>query len=270
MNSYWPRDRIMPRQIYTRRKRFRKYLQRANRQQSANTVPEETWVYLMDRQPFRNAGAVYACLKSARHLSRKCYDSLPLICHHLCKEPVPSLSEKEVNVAMDLFDRIDQSVEKGPFISYLYCLEYILRQLGREDMVAYINHIKCAKRRRAYKQRLDGIFLRGESVALQLQVPGEPRLAPDRPPGFQVRNLTRDKPCRRVGAGAGGLRKIGLNEDLVKEDFGGALALHLLKADEVHRRGACALRALASKTHPFVNFTPKNCVLDFKKDSTGK
>ena len=175
MGSYWPRDRIMPRQVYTRRKRFKKYLQRANRQQSANTVPEETWRYLMARAPFRTPGAVYACLKGARQLKRKCYDSMPLICSHLCEQPVPSLDEMEVKLALELFDRIDAAVSKeGPFISYLYCLEYILSLLDRRDMVVYLNQIKCEKRRRAYKERLDKIFLRRESVALQLQVPGDP------------------------------------------------------------------------------------------------
>ena len=173
MGCYLPRDRIMPRQVYTRRKRFKKYLQRANRQQSANTVPEETWKYLIAHAPFRDPGAVYRCLKAARHLKRKCYDSMPLICSHLCAKPVPSLDEKEVKLALDLFDKIDASVSKGPFISYLYCLEYILTLLDRRDMVVYLNQIKCEKRRRAYQERLDKIFLRGESVALQLQVPGK-------------------------------------------------------------------------------------------------
>ena len=86
---------------------------------------------------------------------------------------MPSLDEKEVKLALDLFDRIDASVPKGPFISYLFCLEYILTLLDRRDMVVYLNQIKCEKRRRAYKERLDKIFLSGESVALQLQVPAK-------------------------------------------------------------------------------------------------
>jgi len=255
MGAYWPRDRIMPRQVYTRRKRFKKYLQRANRQQSANTVPKETWMYLFERAPFRTPGEVYACLKAARDLKRKCYDSLPLLCAHLCETPVPRLTEREVQKCLELFEKIDRAVEKGPFISYLYCLEYILTMVARRDMCPYINRIKCEKRRRAYKERLDKIFsvesLVCESVALQLQVPREPRLAPNGAPGLQVRDLTRQKPGSSVGAAPGGFRQIRFDEDLVEQDFGGALSSHFLEPNEVHGRCARALCALASETHPF-------------------
>ena len=47
MNQYVPADRIMHPCTYTRRKRFRRYLLRANRNQSCNTVPAETWAYLL-------------------------------------------------------------------------------------------------------------------------------------------------------------------------------------------------------------------------------
>ena len=206
--SYWPRDQVLAKQLYTRRKRFKKYLQRANREQSSNTVPEETWKYLIDKQPFRDVGELYLCLKSARHLKRKCYDSMPLICSHLCPQEVPRLSAKELQNALEMFDLIDRSVPEGPFISYLFCLEYIFTMLGRTDMVIYINRIKCEKRRRAYRERLDKIFvpLPRETVALQLQVPSKSRLAPDGAPGLNVRDLARDVPCRRVGTAPGGFR----------------------------------------------------------------
>ena len=77
---------------------------------------------------------------------------------------------------MGLFDRIDHALNGLPMISYLYCLEYILVQLGRRDMVSFVNRIKCEKRRQHYKERLDKIFgVRGArsakaSVVLELQL----------------------------------------------------------------------------------------------------
>lgn len=158
-NPYVLRDRIVAQTTYTRRKRFRKYLHRANRAQSASTVPCETWEYLMERGPYQNPGQVHRALKAAKHLKRKCYDSLPLLCTYLCDGlKVPRLTEPDLANAMRLFDIIDRRLARDSMISYLYCLEYILAKIGRSDMLHYINRIKCSKRRGRYKERLDRLF----------------------------------------------------------------------------------------------------------------
>ena len=147
--------------VYTRRKRFRKYLMRANRTQSLTTVPQETWEYLIARKPYRDAAEVHRTLKRAKHLKKKCYDSLPFMCSHLCDIPVPHLTVKEMARAMEMFDLIDRQLNDQPMISYLFCLEYILKEIGRFDMIPFINRIKCEKRRRHYTARLDTMFLVG-------------------------------------------------------------------------------------------------------------
>ena len=144
---------------YTRLKRFKKYFFRAMRRQSSNTIPQETWEYLLARGDYRSAKHIQRTLKAARHLKRKCYDSLPFLTAALCPHiKVPELTEKERTRAFDLFDNIDRAIVKGPFISYLYCLEYILKKMGRDDVCEHINTIQCPKRRAAYKKRLDNIF----------------------------------------------------------------------------------------------------------------
>ena len=157
--EYWTKDTIIPRQIYTRRKRFKKYFFRAMRRQSSNTIPEETWVYLISHGPYQSAQHIQRTLKAARHLKRKCYDSLPFLTAALCPHiQVPVIGESERIRAFEMFDRIDQAIGKGPFVSYLYCLEYILEKMGRHDVCVNINTIQCPKRRTSYKQRLDEIF----------------------------------------------------------------------------------------------------------------
>ena len=158
-NPYVLRDRIVSQTTYTRRKRFKKYLNRANRKQSANTVPCDTWAYLIDRGPYQNPGQVHRALKTAKHLKRKCYDSLPLFCMHLCEGlTVPRLSDSNIASAMSLFDVIDRKLDRDSMISYLFCLEYILGKIGRADMLPYISRIKCTRRRGHYKTRLDQMF----------------------------------------------------------------------------------------------------------------
>jgi hypothetical protein len=160
-------DRIPGQQSYTRLKRFKKYLCRAMRQQSAATVPQETWDYLWRRRPYRNARHVQTTLKQARHLKRKCYDSLPFLTAALCPHlQVPVITEQEKNFAIRLFSRIDAAVRTGPFVSYLFCLEYILKKLGRHDVVPHINRIQCTKRREAYQVRLDAIFAMPEDTTV--------------------------------------------------------------------------------------------------------
>lgn len=162
--SYSPCDRIAGAQSYTRLKRFKKYLSRAMRAQSFRTVPQETWEYLFERRPFRDSRHIQVALKKARNLRRKCYDSLPLLTAELCPHiKMPHMSEAERIRAIELFRVIDQAVREGPFISYLFCLEYILCTMGRPDMCQHINRIQCPKRREAYKRRLDTIF--GETHA---------------------------------------------------------------------------------------------------------
>ena len=159
LNPYVLRDRIVSQTTYTRRKRFRKYLLRANRAQSASTVPCETWAYLIDRGPYHSPGHVHRTLKAAKHLKRKCYDSLPLLCMHLCNGlTVPRLTDADLSQSMKLFDILDRQLDRDSMISYLYCLEYILVKIGRSDMLHYINRIKCSKRRSRYKERLDRLF----------------------------------------------------------------------------------------------------------------
>ena len=156
---YFRADRILPKQCYTRLKRFKKSLFRAMRQQAASSVPQETWEYLLERAPYRDAKHVQLTLKQARHLKRKCYDSLPYLTAALCPHLiVPNITEVEKERALHMFERIDRAIRSGPFVSYLYCLEYILLRLGRSDVCAHINCIQCPKRRATYKVRLDTIF----------------------------------------------------------------------------------------------------------------
>ena len=152
-------DRIPGHQSYTRVKRFKKYLCRAMRQQSNCTVPKNTWDYLLAHRPYRNAAHIQHTLKRARHLKRKCYDSLPFLTSLLCPHiTVPSLDEREKAHALSLFATIDTAITVGPFVSYLFCLEYILKKMGRQDMCEHINKIQCPKRRAAYLERLNDIF----------------------------------------------------------------------------------------------------------------
>ncbi len=170
--THWGQDRVLPKQCYTRRKRFKKYLHRAMRMQSATTIPEETWKYLFAHGPYHDAKHVQRVLKQA-HLKRKCYDSLPYLTATLCSHVhVPRLTEMEKAAAMRLFERIDTAITSGPFVSYLYCLEYILERMGRSDVCKHINQIKCPKRRAAYKIRLNAIFkVERPNIMLRLRKP---------------------------------------------------------------------------------------------------
>jgi hypothetical protein len=157
--QYVYQDRIPGQQSYTRLKRFKKYLCRAMRQQSGCTIPRDTWDYLNERGPYRDSKHIQYVLKQARNIRRKCYDSLPFLTAALCPHlSVPTLSLREKNRAIEHFKQIDFAFSEGPFVSYLFCLEYILMKLGRADICDYINRIQCVKRRKAYKIRLDGIF----------------------------------------------------------------------------------------------------------------
>ena len=174
LQQYISSDRTMTSCTYTRKKRFRKYLMRANRNQSANTVAPETWEHLMKFAPFGTPGELHRCLKAAKHLKRKCYDCMPLMCAHLCTGKVPSLSQAEFHRALVNFNTIDRTLRdtQQPMISYLFCLEFILKKIGRDDMVPYINRIKCSKRRQTYSARLRRIFAKQHNdIADWLRIP---------------------------------------------------------------------------------------------------
>ena len=147
-------------QTYTRAKRFKKYLQRACMRQSCNSVPDATWKYLIDRQPYTGPGHVLRTLKQGgRKLRNKCYDCLPLLVHHLCNVKVPMLSDREISIAMELFAEIDAAFPRpGGFMSYAYALEFVLLKMGRDDILPYLSGIQCAKRRAHYHKKLTQIF----------------------------------------------------------------------------------------------------------------
>ncbi len=60
---------------------------------------------------------------------------------------------------MDHFNVIDRTLRQESMVSYLFCLEFILKRIGRGDMVPYINRIKCSKRRHKYNERLRRMFV---------------------------------------------------------------------------------------------------------------
>lgn len=165
LNAHVPftfQERISGYQSYTRLKRFKKYLCRAMRQQSCCTVPKATWDYLLEHAPYQDTRHIQYTLKRARHLKRKCYDSLPFLTAALCPlVKVPSLTQQEKHQALQLFQTIDGAIREGPFVSYLFCLEYILKKMGRQDLCEFINRIQCNKRRAAYTTKLNDIFAAG-------------------------------------------------------------------------------------------------------------
>ena len=146
---------------YTRLKRFKKYLNRSTMSQSQNSIPPVTWDYLLAGSPYSSPQAIVRRLKKApKSVRKKCYDSLPLLVHHLCpKYKVPRLNEIEKMLAVRAFLVLERAYQEGEqFVSYLYALEYILQLIGRADMLPCINKISCKKRRSAYKLRLNRIF----------------------------------------------------------------------------------------------------------------
>ena len=154
-----PSENLVPRVSYTRRKRFKKYLNRACQHQAVSTVPDATWEYLLDHRPYRTAQDIIRTLKAAKHLKRKCYDSLPVLVRELVGTDVPMLNALEKERCMQLFDKVDGHVGlKVPFVSYLYTLEYCLHKIGRQDLLPYLSRIQCRKRRAKYNIMLDGLF----------------------------------------------------------------------------------------------------------------
>ena len=154
---------LVPLATYTRMKRFRKYLQRAARQQSTSSVPPATWDYLFEGKPYSSPGAILRRLKRApKNMGKKCYDSLPMLVCTLCPGvAVPGLPEDDKYRAVSAFRKLDDAYKHGePFVSYLFALEYILEVIGRSDMLPFINKIQCRRRRVAYRLRLDKIFKR--------------------------------------------------------------------------------------------------------------
>jgi len=83
---------------------------------------------------------------------------------------VPHLQEEEKAKAIQMFNTIDAAIQEGPFVSYLFCLEYILTKMGRQDVCHHINLIQCPKRRAAYTQRLDLIFSKQDDDPQQICV----------------------------------------------------------------------------------------------------
>ena len=155
---------------YTRLKRFKKYLNRSTMSQSQNSIPPITWDYLLAGSPYSSPQAIVRRLKKApKSVRKKCYDSLPLLVHHLCpKYKVPRLNEIEKMLAVRAFLVLERAYQEGEqFVSYLYALEYILQLIGRTDMLPCINKISCKKRRSAYKLRLNRIFRNFSSTTLE-------------------------------------------------------------------------------------------------------
>ena len=161
----WSPNEQMNRTCYTRLKRFRKYLSNACQMQSTTNVPNATWEYLIAHGPYSRPAQIIRVLKRSK-LKRKCYDSLPMLSHHLCTDVhVPTLDPTEFRKALEYFAVIDRYYkDQNSFISYLYVLEYVLHKMQRQDLCPFLSRIQCKTRRHQYNILLDKIF--GERVAV--------------------------------------------------------------------------------------------------------
>jgi len=159
VHGYSPLNTLQQNIAYTREKRFQKYLNRASMKQSMNSVPDETWKFLLKNKPYTGPGHIMRTLKKSR-LRRKCYDCLPLITFHMCPAcKVPRITERENKCALEYFRSIDRAFpHKGSFMSYLFILEFVLCAMGRSDMMPFLSRIKCKKRRAKYGHRLSAII----------------------------------------------------------------------------------------------------------------
>ena len=159
--TFVPRGILQNAGTYTRQKRFRKYIHRTAMHQSASSVPDETWKYLLSHGPYRGPRDIVRKLKLHRRTRmKKCYDCLPLLtkvlCPHIC---VPLLTEEDKDLAMAMFRKLDFAYTRGEaFVSYLYALEYILVKIKRADILPYINKIQCSRRRESYRRRLNRVY----------------------------------------------------------------------------------------------------------------
>ena len=90
--NQWTPNESVNQVTYTRRKRFKKYLQRASKHQSNASVPKIHGSTCL-RSPY-DVGSIIHALKRGK-LRKKCYDSLPLLATVLLETPVPSLTEHE-------------------------------------------------------------------------------------------------------------------------------------------------------------------------------
>jgi len=88
--------------------------------------------------------------------------------------------------------------------------------------------------------------------ALELEIPRNAALTPNGAPLFQVALLTGDVPrCRNV-SGRGCLGLVGLDENLVVQEFGRAPALQFLEAYVVHARYTGAASSETNTCHLFL------------------
>ena len=160
LHAFQAMNRLQQNHVYTREKRFKKYIQHAARQQSMNSIPDKTWEYLLARRPYRSVAEILRTLKKSK-LKNKCYDCLPMMVNELCEHiQVPNISAEECNEALELFSVIDRNYDdsKTAFVSYIFILEYILEFMGRGDMLPFLSRIQCSKRRAVYRQKLNTLF----------------------------------------------------------------------------------------------------------------
>ena len=76
------------------------------------------------------------------------------------------MTDREFRRALELFQTVDDHFkDKKSFCSYLYVLEYILRKMGRADIVPFVSVIQCCRRRNDYQSLLDRIFSSCEQTA---------------------------------------------------------------------------------------------------------
>ena len=160
LHAFQAMNRLQQNHVYTREKRFKKYIQHAARQQSMNSIPDKTWEYLLAHKPYRRVSDILRTLKKSK-LKNKCYDCLPMMVNELCDHiRVPKLSNEECREALDLFGEIDRNYDdsKCAFVSYIFILEYILEIMGRSDILPFLSRIQCSKRRTVYRRKLNAIF----------------------------------------------------------------------------------------------------------------
>ena len=100
---------------------------------------------------------IYELMKASTNRKFKRYDALSYLCRHICAHNINPLTLREHDWCRMCFQEVLRTHRRvrETFPAYSYLVELCLYAIGREDLVPYVNGLKC-KRRRLYYNRVYG------------------------------------------------------------------------------------------------------------------
>jgi hypothetical protein len=143
-------NRAPARPPYSRKKRFQKLL--FNVWSARLPSMKDAFVEYIQKSEPHTPRQIVELIRTSKNRSFKRYDCVSRLSREFLLHRIEPLTPCQIQECMGIFERVEITHRRvgGVFPAYSFLIEMALQQMNRMDLVKYLHHLKCPRRRQKY------------------------------------------------------------------------------------------------------------------------